>query len=122
MRNPSVSCFHSMLTNLSCKVSANNKSAHCDCRDDAMDPHSSKEDEPETYPKKRLNLDEDSLEEFGYDASTVEDSIQAATAALCEPGQYWCDQWTFSWVMTCEAGGHWKNISFCGQTDAGFGW
>jgi hypothetical protein len=40
----------------------------------------------------------------------------------CIPGQYWCDQTTYEWVMVCKQAGQWEKSSYCGKTDQGHGW
>jgi hypothetical protein len=40
----------------------------------------------------------------------------------CIPGQYWCDQAAYEWVMVCNQAGQWEKSSYCGETSQGYGW
>ncbi|KAF2036266.1 hypothetical protein EK21DRAFT_106370 [Setomelanomma holmii] len=45
----------------------------------------------------------------------------AETAQECSPGQFWCDQTNFDWIIVCGQNGKWQISSYCGKTSQGYG-
>ena len=53
--------------------------------------------------------------------ATTEKREDVSAAQACTPGQYWCNQNGFDWIVVCNGQGRWELSSYCGKTSQGYG-
>ncbi|KAH7075616.1 hypothetical protein BKA63DRAFT_412898, partial [Paraphoma chrysanthemicola] len=88
----------------------------CDCRASPRGITKTKTSVEEEKSKMTKRSSEKEISAVKETAGTV-----ATNNSECVPGQFWCDQTNFDWIILCDLAGEWRKVLYCGTTLEGAG-
>jgi hypothetical protein len=94
----------------------------CDCRPPGSGLLASNTIEESAVTLAGLPQGEDNVATTTSNVDKRSSADLESTAQQCTPGQYWCDQNNFDWIIVCDQAGKWQKSSYCGMTGELFGW